>query len=199
MSHYIFYKIICEDCPDYIYIGSTKSFRSRKNQHKNACINENYRCYNLKIYQKIRENGGWDNWNMIIIDEADNLTFTQARIKEEELRLKYNGNLNSYKAYITEEQKKEYYQTNKEVYKEKKREYKEKNKEKIAEQSKEYYENNKDQILDKQKEYYENNKDQILDKQKEYDLKNKEKIKEYQKEYYKQRYLKKKAEALNKE
>ena len=104
MSHYTFYKIVCEDCPDYIYIGSTKSYRSRKNQHKIACNSD--KKYHLKIYQKIRENGGWDKWNMIIIDEGDDLTFTQARIKEEELRLKYNGNLNSIKAFRTEEEKK---------------------------------------------------------------------------------------------
>jgi len=53
MSHYIFYKIVCEDCPDYIYIGSSKSYRSRKYQHKCSCNNENDTNHNLKIYQKI--------------------------------------------------------------------------------------------------------------------------------------------------
>ena len=129
MSHYTFYKIVCEDCPDYIYIGSTKSYRSRKNQHKIACNSD--KKYHLKIYQKIRENGGWDKWNMIIIDEGDDLTFTQARIKEEELRLKYNGNLNSIKAFRTEEEKKEY-------KKEYGKEYCFNNKEKRKEQRKQY-------------------------------------------------------------
>jgi len=172
MSHYIFYKIVCEDCPDYIYIGSTKSYRSRKNQHKTACNNINSKIHNLNLYQKIREYGGWDNWNMIRIDEANELTFTQARIKEEELRLKYNGNLNSRKAYITEEEAKE------------RKEY-----------QKEYYQNNKE----KKREYHQNNKEDILEKKREYYLNNKEKIQEYKKEYHKQRYLKKKEEALNKE
>tara|TARA_B100000768_G_scaffold35622_1_gene34234 strand:+ start:1558 stop:2094 length:537 start_codon:yes stop_codon:yes gene_type:complete len=178
MSHYIFYKIVCEDCPDYIYIGSTKSFRSRKYQHKTCCNNEKI---NLKIYQKIRENGGWDNWNMIIIDESDNLTFTQARIKEEELRLKFNGNLNSNKAYITEEDNKE-----------QKREYALKNKEKKREYDLKYRENNKEKKGEYDKEYYEKNKEKI----KEYNEKNKEKIKEYYRQYNKQYYQKKKAEKL---
>ena len=187
MSHYIFYKIVCEDCPDYIYIGSTTSFRSRKNQHKGCCNNENHKSHNLKIYKKIREYGGWENWNMIIIDEGKELTFTQARIKEEELRIKYNGNLNSQRAYRTEEEKKQYY---------------EKNKEKLTEQMKEYNEKNKEKI----KEYNENNKEKRREYDKEYKEKNKEKIKEYRennkektKEYNKQQYLKNKEEALIKE
>ncbi len=192
MSHYIFYKIVCEDCPDYIYIGSTKSFRSRKYQHKTNCNNINNKLHNLKLYNKIRENGGWDKWNMIIIDEEDDLTFTQARIKEEELRLKYNGNLNSNKAYISQEEQKEcfkeyikkYRENNKDIIKEKKREYDLK-----------YREKNKEKI----KEYNEKNKEKIKEKIKEYNEKNKEKIKEKMREYAKQYYQKKKAEALNKE
>jgi hypothetical protein len=177
MSHYIFYKIVSEDCPDYIYIGSTKAFRSRKYQHKNNCNNINQKSYNFKLYQKIRENGGWDNWKMIIIDEGNDLTFTQARIKEEELRLNYNGNLNSQKAYITEEESKK---RDKKIM----REYRQNNKEKIREKKKEWYYKNKEKINEKKKEYYDKNKE-----------KNKEKRKEYAKQYY----LKKKQEAINKD
>ena len=49
---------------------------------------------------------------MLIIDEGNELTFTQARIREEELRVKYNGNLNAQRAYTTEEEKKQYYKKN---------------------------------------------------------------------------------------
>ncbi len=196
MSHYIFYKIVCEDCPDYIYIGSTKSFRSRKYQHKINCNSINQKAHNLKIYNKIRENGGWDNWNMIIIDEADDLTFTEARIKEEELRLKYNGNLNSQKAYITEEEAKErdkknmknYRENNKEYLNQKRREYNEKNKEQIKEKRKEYNEKNKE----KQREYREENKEKIKERKKEWYEKSKEKNREYKKEYLKEYYEKNK-------
>ena len=171
MSYYIFYKIVCEDCPDYIYIGSTKSYRSRKNQHKIVCNNEKHFNHNLKIYQKIREYGGWDNWNMIIIDEADNLTFTQARIIEEELRVKYNGNLNMVKAYIPNriEQRKT---------------YRENNKEKLAEDRKQYNENNKEKIKENKKKYRENNKEKIAEYQYNYNELNKEKIAERSKKYY---------------
>ncbi len=91
---------------------------------------------------------------MKIKDEGYELTFTQARIREEELRVKYNGNLNSYRAYTTEEDKKEY-------NKENQKEYYEKNKEHLKKHIKEYRENNKEKIKEKQKEYYENNKEKL--------------------------------------
>jgi len=153
MSQYIFYKIVCEDCPEYIYIGSTKSFRHRKNQHKSKCNNINQKSYNLKLYNKIRENGGWDNWSMVIIDEGNDLTLTDARIKEEELRVKYNGNLNMQKSYSSDEDKKEYkkeYYINNKIAREKYNEYyqrkkTEKNREKAREYYKEYYKKKKEE------------------------------------------------------
>ena len=182
MSSYIFYKITCEDCPEYIYIGSTKSFRSRKYQHKS-----NTNKMNNKLYNKIRENGGWDNWSMNIIDEGNDLTLTEARIKEEELRIKYNGNLNSNKAHRTEEYKKENYENNKEKTREYYKEYYQNNKEKAREHYKEYNKNNKDKIKEKQKEYQKNNKEKAREYNKEYYQNNKEKAREYYKEYNKKK------------
>jgi hypothetical protein len=92
MSYYI-YKICCDDLPDFVYVGSTKAFRQRKKSQKD-CNNENSKKYNRKLYTTIRENGGWDNWRMVIIEECGEITFTEARIKEEEYRVKLNANLN---------------------------------------------------------------------------------------------------------
>ncbi len=178
MSHYTFYKIVCEDCPEYIYIGSTKAFRKRKSDHKNSCENERGKSYNYNLYKKIRMNGGWDNWSMIIIDEANDLTFLQARIKEEDLRVKYSGNLNSQKAYISEEgikeRYREYTEKNKEKMKEKDKKYRENNKEKIKEyreknkdDMQKYRDNNREKIKEKDKKYYENNKEKINEKNRE--------------------------------
>ena len=117
MSYYI-YKICCDDCPDYIYVGSTKSIYKRKHDHKrNSTENDK-----IKLYTTIRENGGWDNWRMVILEDCGEITFTEARIKEEEHRVKLNANLNTLKCYRTEEQKKQdnidssvkYYNENKE-------------------------------------------------------------------------------------
>jgi len=137
MSYYI-YKICCDDCPDFVYVGSTKAFRQRKNQHKTYCKTKDF-----KLYNTIRENGGWDNWRMVIIEDCGEISFTQARIKEEENRVKLNGNLNSRKCHNTEEQKKERHnkQSNKSYHNNK-----ENNQEKKKESEKKYRENNKEAI-----------------------------------------------------
>ncbi len=155
MSYYI-YKICCDDCPEFNYVGSTKAFRQRKSQHMKDCYNENSQKYNLKLYTTIRENGGWDNWRMVLIEECDGISFTQARIKEEENRVKLNANLNSQRCHLTQEAKQERdHKYDKEYYK--------KNKEIILEKNKEHYENNKEQYKQKDKKYYENNKEKILE------------------------------------
>ena len=177
MSNYVIYKIVCDDVPEFVYIGSTTNFTQRKKCHKNKCNNDNgKRTYNMKVYSTIRENGGWDNWRMVIINECEEgITKTQAHIIEEEFRVKLNGSLNSYKCFTTKEknkeERKEYAEKNKEKISEQKKEYREQNKVKILEQKKEYYERNKE----KKKEYYERNKE----KKKEYYERNKEKKKEY--------------------
>ena len=72
-KNYIFYKIFTEDC-DETYVGSTANFKSRKMSHKSCCYNENDKNHNLKIYQTIRANGGWNQWKMIQIGKRDNIT-----------------------------------------------------------------------------------------------------------------------------
>tara|TARA_R110000772_G_scaffold1832_2_gene6208 strand:- start:582 stop:1133 length:552 start_codon:yes stop_codon:yes gene_type:complete len=150
MSYYV-YKICCDDLPDFIYVGSTKSFRQRKGQHKRNC--DNLTRNHLKLYQTIRDNGGWQNWRMVIIEECGEISLTQVRIKEEENRVKLNANLNSQRCYQTEEEKKEY-----------KKEWCENNKEYKKECAKEYRENNKEHIKEYNKEYRENNKEKFTEK-----------------------------------
>jgi hypothetical protein len=71
-------------------------------QHKSKCNNG----HTQKLYTTIRENGGWDNWRMVIIEECGEISLTQARIKEEENRMKLKANMNMRKCYRTEEEKK---------------------------------------------------------------------------------------------
>ena len=60
------YKIYCKN-PDIIdcYVGATKDFSQRINQHKLA-IKKNSE---LKLYNFIRKHGGIDNWNFIILED----------------------------------------------------------------------------------------------------------------------------------
>ena len=69
-SKTIIYKIVCKDLNiQDVYIGHTTDFRARKTRHKAGCLNENGKHYNLNIYKIIRENGSWDNWEMIEIEK----------------------------------------------------------------------------------------------------------------------------------
>jgi hypothetical protein len=61
-SNTVIYKIYCKDKNiNDIYVGNTTNFQARKYHHKLAYEN----CEGcLKIYKTIRENGGWDNWDI---------------------------------------------------------------------------------------------------------------------------------------
>jgi len=60
-----------------------------------------------------------------------------------------------------------------------KKEYREEHKE----QKKKYYEDNKEKIAEQQKKYYEDNKEQIAEQKKKYNQEHKEELKEYRKKY----------------
>ena len=135
---YIIYKICCDDLPEFIYVGSTKSFRNRKSSHKKDYNKGDTK----KLYTTIRENGGWDKWRMVILEDIGEVSLTQARIKEEEHRVNLNANLNSQRCFRTEEEKK--IQHNKVA-----NEWSKNNKEKVLETNKTYREKNKDIIKEK--------------------------------------------------
>ena len=80
-SQTIIYKIYCKDATiTDVYIGHTTNFIKRKYQHK-ICCNGNTK---LKIYETIRSNGGWENWDMVEIAKYNCKDATEARIKEQE-------------------------------------------------------------------------------------------------------------------
>ena len=92
----IIYKIMCKDSKiDFFYIGSTINFRSRKCQHKNESKNSN-----LKIYTIIRENGGWENWEMNPIEIFSCKQKIELRIREQFWIDRLNPDLNDKEAYI---------------------------------------------------------------------------------------------------
>jgi len=142
---FVIYKIFCITDETLLYIGSTQNFHHRNIDHKTSCNNPNCRRYNSKKYVTIRQNGGWNNWNMVIIDELKNVTKIESRQKEEEWRVKLNANLNSVKCYTSEEEKK--YRMG-----ELKKQYREDNKEQLTKYYKGWAEKNKDIILKKDRE-----------------------------------------------
>ena len=65
------YKIVCNDpAITDCYNGSCCSLKYRKKSHKEKSLYPNDKGYNLKVYRFIRENGGWDNWVFIQLEES---------------------------------------------------------------------------------------------------------------------------------
>jgi hypothetical protein len=98
---YIIYKI---SIADYTYIGSTRDLKQRKIEHKYGCGKENNKSYNLKLYQTIRANGGWDAIEICPIEEFECDGPIQAHIREEHWRREYNAQLNMMRAHRTREE-----------------------------------------------------------------------------------------------
>ena len=141
-----------------VYIGSTYDFIRRKHSHKNSCNNPNHKDYNMKVYQYIRNNGGWNEFNMIVIENYPCNCKEELVKKEDEIICKINCKLNSNRA---KRSKKERYEDNRNKIKEQSKQYYQNNKEKRLKQKKEYYENNKNKVLEQKKEYYQNNQEKI--------------------------------------
>jgi hypothetical protein len=185
---YYFYRIVCKDLEiKDCYIGSTKNLERRIAKHRSNCNSDKSKSYNLKIYQFIRNNGGWKNWNIILIEKLEFDNKFECLQNERKLIESYNSNLNSNIPGRTlienEEYKKNYRIGNNDKIKECQKEYRIENKDKIKEILKKYRIKNIDKIKEYQKEYIIENKDKIKECQKEYRIENKDKIKEYQKEY----------------
>jgi len=171
-SKCVIYKIVCNDeSVTECYVGHTTNFVKRKYQHK-----QTWKTSNLKLYQMIRENGGWDNWTMTPIFEYPCENYIQACIKEEFWRIQLVAELNSQRAFLSEEEKqkrdKEYRKKNKE----KAKEWRDNNKEQIVEYKKEYAQINKEKLAEKDKIKYQKNRQKILEYAKAYREANKEEI-----------------------
>jgi hypothetical protein len=122
---------------DNVYIGSCCNFTRRKCEHKSVCNNPNIVNYNLKIYQTIRENGGWDNWIMLKLHDFPCNKICELKLEERRVIDLYQSKLNT---IIPARTLKEWYEDNKEKIMEKQKIYEEKNKEKIKEYRKKYNE-----------------------------------------------------------
>jgi hypothetical protein len=98
----------------------------------------------------IRENGGWDEFEMRPIKTVSCTNSTEARIEEEKCRVEYKAKMNENKAYRSAEEKKEYdrqhREANSEHYQKYKNEWREQNKDYLKEKRKEHYEKNKEEI-----------------------------------------------------
>lgn len=169
------------------YIGHTSNLNERKSQHiKNTTNVNDKKHYHLKVYQTIRDNGGWDEWEMIELEKFECSTKLQVRMREQELMIQHKTNLNTCKSFITEEERKKkkqeitnkYKAENAELIKQQQKQYKEEHKEIIKEQMRKYRQEHKEEIYEKKKQYMEANKEHMQEKKKAWAEANKEKLKE---------------------
>ena len=95
------------------------------------------------LYQMIRENGGWDDFNMVVIKDFPCENKPQATTEEDRIMREMKATMNTVRASRS---RKEYSQDNKEKIQEYKHQYGIKNKEQIKEYKQQYNEKNKEKI-----------------------------------------------------
>ena len=171
-SKTIIYKIVCNDLNvNQCYVGHTTDMTKRKCQHKSCCHNDKDKGHNHKIYKIIRENGGWSNWSMILVEKFPCKDKFEACKRERELYEGLGAKMNIQRPYITQEDTKEYY-----------KKYYQDHKEEIEQYQKKYHEDHKEELKQNKKQYYQDHKEQI----KQYREDHKEQIEQYQKKYNEQ-------------
>jgi hypothetical protein len=138
-SKSIIYKLECKDPKvTEIYVGATTNFYNRKKDHKTNCINKNGNIkYNAPKYCFMRLHGGWDNWQMIQIEEVNARNKRHLNQIEAKYIRELGAELNCFIPQDIDEGLGDV---------EWKKEWSAKNFEKISERKKEYYEKNYEKL-----------------------------------------------------
>ena len=189
----VIYKIQNNELDELLYVGHTTHFRNRKVCHKRNCNNPNDKeKYNLKLYQTIRDNGGWDAFSMVVIKEFPCENKRQAEAEEDRVMREMKSSLNMKRAFETPEERYErrlkygikWRKDNEECLKEKNKIYYQENTERIKDSAKEYRQKNINEIKEKQKKYRQKNMVELKNYIQIYQQENKEHLKEYKREHY---------------
>lgn len=141
------------------YIGSTFDFNRRLATHKSFSTFKN-----SKLYIAIRHNNY--KFDMELLYEYECYTDEELRMEERKCYEELKPTLNTYKPYISKEEKievnkqtcKEYYIENKDNINEVGKQYRIKNRDTISENRKQNYIKNRESLLEKGKQYRDNNK-----------------------------------------
>lgn len=131
----IIYKLCCKDSNiTDIYVGHTCNFNQRKNIHKIRCNNANLKEHNFRVYKFIRNNGGFNNWEMIQIEEWSCNNSKEALLRERYWVDELKSSLNH---QIPMRTQKEYRNVNKNIINEYMKNYRIENREKISQKQSE--------------------------------------------------------------
>ena len=151
-----FYKIVCRDLDvKDMYVGHTTDFKTRKGCHKRVCNNSNDKQHNRSLYNCIREYGGWENWDMVLIETKALNNSLEARKREREHIEDLKPSLNEINAYRSSEElkqyKKQWSKDNEENVKDYKHNWHLKNRDKLTEIKRVKYQENKEEQIHKAK------------------------------------------------
>jgi hypothetical protein len=179
-----FYKLCCRN-PEItdIYVGHTTDFTRRRRLHKSTCCNENANHHNYNVYKYIRENGHWDNWDMVLLETRQCADALEAKKVEREFIENMNAKLNQ---RVPGRTKKQYREDTHEHIKEHKKNYYEKNKEQILAKCKQYCSDHAEQIKERKKNYHIQHKDELNEKSKQYRERHKDEINERRRQVWAQ-------------
>ncbi len=82
-SNTVIYKIACKDVSvKDVYVGSTTDVAKRRYEHKSRCGNENGERFHLAVYAFIRRSGGWENWELVVIEAFPCKSSEEQRTRE---------------------------------------------------------------------------------------------------------------------
>lgn len=97
-----FYKLCSRELSvEAMYIGSTTNWSIRKAYHKHNCNNSTSKHYNDALYIFIRENKGWDFWQMVQIEKRECCDKIEVGMIERQYIEQLGGILNSSVAPLT--------------------------------------------------------------------------------------------------
>ena len=91
----VIYKIQHIEKDELIYVGHTTDFTKRKYQHKLHTNNESLKQSNYKLYQMIRENGGWESFKMLEVKKFPCNDKREALAEEDRVMKDLKANMNA--------------------------------------------------------------------------------------------------------
>jgi len=108
-SKTLIYKIQHTTDESLLYVGHTTDFTKRKSAHKQHTNRENGNEYKRKVYTMIRENGGWEMFNMIEVKKFPCNNKREAEAEEDKVMREMKASMNTNRAFLTPDDIKQYY------------------------------------------------------------------------------------------
>ncbi len=169
-SNSVVYLLGRKDGTGEYYVGSTCNLQRRRWTHKHSCNDPKERNHNYPVYQHIRANGGWDEWDMRVLEQVHCESREELELRERHWYDQLKPTLNTQApasvalAGGEKEYQAEYHAAHRERILERHAEYYAANRKRLMERHAEYYAANRKRLLEQKAEYYLANRERILEK-----------------------------------